>query len=123
MIEEARARRLRRDLRLRAVYEVVDALPLARHADDVVVVVRLGQTRIDRVLQLAELLPKTGSSRSASRSSAPRGPEGRLPLLRGVSGPETRGPDQRSRASSSASAEAGGRPPESIRPAGTGRWR
>jgi tyrosine-protein kinase len=36
--------------------EVVDALPLARQADDVVIVVRIGQTRLDRVAQLAELL-------------------------------------------------------------------
>lgn len=36
--------------------EVVDALPLAREADDVLIVVRIGQTRLDRVEQLAELL-------------------------------------------------------------------
>jgi len=40
--------------------EVVDALPLARAADDVVIVVRLGQTRLDRVSQLAELLAESG---------------------------------------------------------------
>lgn len=40
--------------------EVVDALPLARAADDVVIVVRLGQTRLDRVAQLAELLAESG---------------------------------------------------------------
>lgn len=40
--------------------EVVDALPLARAADDVVIVARLGQTRLDRVSQLAELLAESG---------------------------------------------------------------
>ncbi len=36
--------------------EVIDALPLARHADGVVIVVRIGQSRLDKVAQLAELL-------------------------------------------------------------------
>ncbi len=36
--------------------EVVDALPLARHADDVLIVVRLGTTRLDKINQLGELL-------------------------------------------------------------------
>lgn len=36
--------------------EVVDALPLARRADDVLLVVRLGTTRLDKLGQLAELL-------------------------------------------------------------------
>ena len=36
--------------------EVVDALPLARLADDVLVVVRLGATRLDKLRQLGELL-------------------------------------------------------------------
>jgi Mrp family chromosome partitioning ATPase/capsular polysaccharide biosynthesis protein len=35
---------------------VVDTLPLAREADDVVVVARLGVTRLDRLQELAELL-------------------------------------------------------------------
>jgi capsular exopolysaccharide synthesis family protein len=39
--------------------EVVDALPLARQADDVLVVVRLGTTRLDRLNQLAELLAES----------------------------------------------------------------
>jgi polysaccharide biosynthesis transport protein len=40
--------------------EVIDALPLARQADDVLVVVRLGTTRLDRLNQLAELLAESG---------------------------------------------------------------
>lgn len=36
--------------------EVVDALPLARAADDVLIVVRLGRTRLDNVAKLSELL-------------------------------------------------------------------
>jgi capsular exopolysaccharide synthesis family protein len=36
--------------------EVVDALPLARKCDDMVIVTRIGQTRLDRLTQLAELL-------------------------------------------------------------------
>ncbi len=36
--------------------EVVDALPMARHADDVLLVVRLGHTRLDRIRLLGELL-------------------------------------------------------------------
>jgi Mrp family chromosome partitioning ATPase/capsular polysaccharide biosynthesis protein len=39
--------------------EVVDALPLARQADDVLIVVRLGTTRLDRLNQLAELLAES----------------------------------------------------------------
>ena len=68
--------------------EVVDALPLARHADDVVVVVRLGQTRLDRVLQLAELLAENGdqAGRLRDRRRPPRRGAG-LPLLRRSLGP------------------------------------
>lgn len=40
--------------------EVVDALPLARLADDVLVVVRLGTTRLDKLNQLSELLAENG---------------------------------------------------------------
>jgi capsular exopolysaccharide synthesis family protein len=36
--------------------EVVDSLPLARRADEVLIVVRLGKTRMDKISQLAELL-------------------------------------------------------------------
>jgi len=36
--------------------EVIDALPLAREADDSLVVSRLGRTRLDKLQQLAELL-------------------------------------------------------------------
>ncbi len=40
--------------------EVVDALPLARRADEVLIVVRLGTTRLDKLGQLAELLAESG---------------------------------------------------------------
>ncbi len=40
--------------------EVVDALPLALQADEVLVVVRLGVTRLDKLAQLSELLAENG---------------------------------------------------------------
>jgi capsular exopolysaccharide synthesis family protein len=40
--------------------EVVDALPLALQADEVLMVVRLGVTRLDKLSQLAELLGENG---------------------------------------------------------------
>jgi capsular exopolysaccharide synthesis family protein len=40
--------------------EVVDALPLARKADDVVIVVRLGKSRLEKIAQLGELLAESG---------------------------------------------------------------
>jgi tyrosine-protein kinase len=40
--------------------EVVDALPLALEADEVLIVVRLGVTRLDKLTQLAELLAENG---------------------------------------------------------------
>jgi tyrosine-protein kinase len=40
--------------------EVVDALPLALQADEVLVVTRLGITRLDKLTQLAELLAENG---------------------------------------------------------------
>jgi succinoglycan biosynthesis transport protein ExoP len=40
--------------------EVVDALPLARNADDVVIVVRLGKSRLEKIAQLGELLAESG---------------------------------------------------------------
>jgi receptor protein-tyrosine kinase len=40
--------------------EVVDALPLATQADEVLIVVRLGTTRLDKLTQLAELLAENG---------------------------------------------------------------
>jgi capsular exopolysaccharide synthesis family protein len=40
--------------------DVVDALPLARHVDDVLLVVRLGTTRISKLVQLGELLAENG---------------------------------------------------------------
>lgn len=40
--------------------EVVDALPLAFQSDDVLIVVRLGITRLDKLTQLAELLAENG---------------------------------------------------------------
>jgi capsular exopolysaccharide synthesis family protein len=39
---------------------VVDTLPLARQADDVLIVARLGTTRIDKLPELAELLASNG---------------------------------------------------------------
>lgn len=40
--------------------EVIDALPLARQADDVLVVTRIGKTRLDKLGQLADLLAESG---------------------------------------------------------------
>jgi succinoglycan biosynthesis transport protein ExoP len=40
--------------------EVVDALPLARKADDVVIVVRLGKSSLEKIQQLGELLAESG---------------------------------------------------------------
>jgi capsular exopolysaccharide synthesis family protein len=40
--------------------DVVDALPLTRSVDDVLVVVRLGHSRLDRITRLAELLATNG---------------------------------------------------------------
>ena len=40
--------------------QVVDSLPLAQRADDVLIVVRLGKTPLDKMQQLAELLGENG---------------------------------------------------------------
>jgi len=40
--------------------EVVDALPLARKCDDVLIVTRLGRSRLDRIARLGELLADNG---------------------------------------------------------------
>ena len=40
--------------------EVIDALPLAQTVDDVLVVVRVGRTRLDKVTRLGELLAESG---------------------------------------------------------------
>lgn len=40
--------------------EVIDALPLAQEADEVLIVVRLGVTRLDKLSQLTELLAENG---------------------------------------------------------------
>ena len=40
--------------------DVIDALPLAEHADDVVVVVRIGKTYLKKIDQLGELLAENG---------------------------------------------------------------
>lgn len=40
--------------------EVVDAMPLARQADDVLIVVRLGRTRLQRIAELGELMAENG---------------------------------------------------------------
>ncbi len=96
MIEEAKALADYVVIDSAPLTEVVDALPLARHADDVVVVVRLGQTRIDRVLQLAELLAENGIKPVGfAIVGAPRSGGQDYHYYAGVSGPESGGPDQR----------------------------
>jgi Mrp family chromosome partitioning ATPase len=40
--------------------DVVDALPLARNVDDVLIVVRPGTTRLSKLTQLGELLAENG---------------------------------------------------------------
>ena len=40
--------------------QVVDAMPLARQADDVLIVVRLGKTRLEKIAQLGEQLVENG---------------------------------------------------------------
>ena len=40
--------------------DVVDALPLARSVDDVLLVVRIGRTRLNKLTQLGELLVENG---------------------------------------------------------------
>jgi succinoglycan biosynthesis transport protein ExoP len=40
--------------------EVVDAMPLAREADDVLIVVRIGKTRLEKLAQLGEQLVENG---------------------------------------------------------------
>jgi capsular exopolysaccharide synthesis family protein len=40
--------------------EVVDAMPLARQVDDVLLVVRIGTTRLNRIVELGELLAENG---------------------------------------------------------------
>ncbi|MDX6651778.1 MAG: tyrosine-protein kinase [Solirubrobacterales bacterium] len=40
--------------------DVIDALPLARNVDDVVIVVRLGHSRLERIAQLGEMLAENG---------------------------------------------------------------
>jgi Mrp family chromosome partitioning ATPase/capsular polysaccharide biosynthesis protein len=42
------------------VTEVSDALPLSRHVDDVLIVTRLGHSRIDQLVNLGELLSRQG---------------------------------------------------------------
>lgn len=60
MIEDARALADYVIIDSPPLNEVVDALPLARRADDVLIVVRLGRTRLDRINQLGELLAENG---------------------------------------------------------------
>jgi capsular exopolysaccharide synthesis family protein len=96
MIEEAKALADYVVIDSAPLTEVVDALPLARHADDVVVVVRLGQTRLDRVLHLAELLAENGIKPVGfAIVGSPRTGGKDYHYYAGVSGPETGGPDQR----------------------------
>lgn len=44
--------------------EVIDALPLAQIADEVVIIVRVGQTRLGKLSELSELLRQQGTSPS-----------------------------------------------------------
>lgn len=60
MIEDARAMADYVIIDSPPLNEVVDALPLARAADDVLVVVRLGKTRLERIGELGELLAESG---------------------------------------------------------------
>ena len=40
--------------------QVIDALPIAAHVDDVLIVVRLGHSRLNHIKELGELLAGTG---------------------------------------------------------------
>jgi succinoglycan biosynthesis transport protein ExoP len=65
--------------------KVVDALPLARMCDDILVVTRLGQTRLDTLSQLAELLDENGIQPVGFvvvGTPKPRGTHGRYYLSR-----------------------------------------
>jgi capsular exopolysaccharide synthesis family protein len=75
--------------------EVVDGLPLASAADDVLIVARLGRTRLDKLQELGELLDENGivpsgfiligvskptnSADHYARTSAPRRRQGKAP--------------------------------------------
>ena len=60
MIEEARARADFVIVDSPPLTDVIDALPLTTYVDDVLVVVRLGKTRLDKLGQLGELLAESG---------------------------------------------------------------
>ena len=60
MIEEARARADFVIIDSPPLTDVIDALPLTTYVDDVLVVVRLGKTRLDKLAQLGELLAESG---------------------------------------------------------------
>ena len=62
--------------------DVVDALPLARYVDDVLIVVRLGTTRLDKLAQLGELLAENGIRPMGFAVVGTAGPARRVELLR-----------------------------------------
>ena len=84
MIEDARAHgRLRGHRLARPLNEVVDALPLALQADEVLIVVRLGITRLDKLAQLARAAgrERRPPGRLRGGRNGPPAPQ-RVPLLR-----------------------------------------
>lgn len=67
--------------------EVIDAMPLAREADDVLIVVRLGKSRIDKISQLGELLGETGITPAGfAVVGVPRPSRGEYHYYRGTAG-------------------------------------
>lgn len=60
MIEQARARADFVIIDSPPLTDVVDALPLTTYVDDVLIVVRLGKTRLDKLSQLGELFAEIG---------------------------------------------------------------
>jgi Mrp family chromosome partitioning ATPase/capsular polysaccharide biosynthesis protein len=76
------------------VTEVSDALPLSQHVDEVIIVARLGHTRVDQLFHLGEVLTRQGvrpaglvivtddtregSAYYAATPSGPRGPGARI---------------------------------------------
>ena len=97
------ARKLIEDARALADYviidspplnEVVDAMPLARLADDVLIVVRLGKTRLQRISELGELLAENGVRPVGfAVVGVPRPEPRRIPVLPGLD-PEKEAPEE-----------------------------
>ncbi len=50
--------------------DVIDVLPLARYVDDVLIVARLGHTRLKKLAELADLMAENSIKPAASRWSA-----------------------------------------------------